>query len=441
MDEPSRFLVALRATAQPVALPAGAFARPTARSARQDPVNAVVAWTDVKGHAPHRFDVGLKDIFALPGHAPGGGTALGICRPEKQGGVIRRLLAAGGRVVALLNQDELAAGGSGQNRRHGRCRNPWNPDHLTGGSSSGSAAAVAAGVVPMSLGSDAGGSIRIPAAWCGVTGHKPTYGLVGRSGALARGWSVDCIGPLAKDARSCAALLAVIAGPDSDDPMTWQAPPLEGVFPGKPTIRMPHLPPGLCCAETIAARDAAAAAFTQAGYLIAQGPAPDFDALNEAHQALVRAEAASLHAEIIDATPEGCDQGVAALIRSGRAIPATAYIAAAAGRASALREVLGEVLGPAELVLLPVTPTPAPPARASHEHAARMSDDAVLTRWANYLGLPATAFPAGHGADGLPIGLQLVGRPFADGLCLSAVADFQRVTGHHLARAALHCSD
>lgn len=440
MGQPSDFLVALRTLAQPVALATGDLSAAKGKAVRHDPVNAVVRWVDPPKDGASGFAIGLKDIFALPGHAPGGGTALPLDGPDRPGDVVRKLIAAGADIVALLGQDELAAGGSGQNRRFGRCLNPWNRDHLTGGSSSGSAAAVAAGIVPMSLGSDAGGSIRIPAAWCGVTGHKPTYGLVGRSGALARGWSVDCIGPLAADAQTCAALLAVIAGPDAGDPTTWAAPELRDAAPAACTIRVPRLAPELCCAATRAARDGAAAVLEKAGHVLEEGPLPDLESLNAAHQALVRAEAAALHGAALAANPDACDPGVAALIRSGLSIPATAYLGAAAGRAAALQAVLDAVFGAADLVLMPVTPTAAPRASASREHAARMSDDALFTRWANYLGLPATAFPAGFDASGLPIGMQLVGRPFADGLCLDTVAGFQRATGHHLHLPALHVS-
>lgn len=439
MDNPLGFLAALRRHAAPVRLPAAPLAPPAIRPPADDPVNAFVARFEPEGKG--RFDIALKDIFAIGSHVPAGGTSLPIDRPDREGTVVRRLREAGARIVGVLNQDELAAGGSGANRRHGRCLNPWDPTRLTGGSSGGSAAAVAAGLVPHAIGSDAGGSIRIPAAWCGVTGHKPSFGLVGRSGALARGWGVDCIGPFARDALACATILACIAGPDADDPASWALPELRGDPPARFRIRRPAFPDGAADEATVAGIEAAAAAFAAAGHEVTAGPPADYAALGRAHQILVRAEAAALHGAVLDARPGIADPGVEALILSGRDISAIAYLETAARRAAHLETCLDQVFGTADLLLLPVAPTPAPPASGSRDRAVRMHDDALFTRFVNHLGLPATAFPTGLSPEGLPLAAQLVGRPFADGVCLAAVAAFQSVTTHHDNRPPLWVSD
>ena len=172
----------------------------------------------------HGVPVAIKDIFDLPGHQASGGSR--ITRPALAAPptVVRRLEAAGAIILGVLHLDELAAGGTGDNAHFGRCLNPWNPAHVCGGSSGGSAAAVAAGLAYAAIGSDAGGSIRIPAAFCGVVGVKPSYGRVSRAGALARTWSMDCIGPLTRGAADAALVLDAISGVDDFDPSTVPAP-------------------------------------------------------------------------------------------------------------------------------------------------------------------------------------------------------------------------
>ena len=166
----------------------------------------------------HGVPLAHKDAFQRKNKV----ATAGACVFDQPAGstatVIRRLEDAATVNLGTLNLDEFAAGGTGENRHHGRCCNPWAPRHVTGGSSSGSAAAVAARFVYAALGGDAGGSIRIPAALCGVVGLKPTYGRVSRFGALPRTWSMDCIGPLARTAADCALVMEVIAGPDPEDP-------------------------------------------------------------------------------------------------------------------------------------------------------------------------------------------------------------------------------
>ena len=423
--DPAAFLAALRAT-PPRRMPVSG-AMPAAAPPGPDLVNAVIRWHD-PGPAPD-FVVGLKDIFAAPGHSPGGGTALPLDPLGGPATVVARLQAAGGGIAAWLNLDELSAGGSGENLRHGRCRNPWAEDRLTGGSSSGSAAAVASGAVPMSLGSDAGGSIRIPSAWCGVTGHKPTYGHVSRAGALARAWSVDCIGPLGRRADHCAALLSVIAGEDPADPTTWR-PPDPGDTVAPEDLRI-GLVVGLADPETERALAAAADALRALGCRVVPRRLPDLRQMNRDHQTIVKAEAAALHHASAEAEPGRVDPAIAAALRAGAQITATELLRARDRRVAATA-VAGETLfAGCDLLLMPVTPGPAP--RAEAGAARRFDDDAALTRFANFLGLPATAFPVGLPRDGLPRAAQLVGRPFEDSLCLGVVAAFQAVTAHHLA--------
>lgn len=433
MTEPLNFFSALRQRPPRVVKIAGAL--DDLSVAALDRVNAIVDRFDPAlsgaGQTP-RFAIGVKDIFHLPGHTPRGGTGLAQTAGET-GAVITRLLDAGGAIATTLNLDELAAGGSGENIHHGRCLNPWHPGHLTGGSSGGSAAAVAARLVPIALGSDAGGSIRIPAAWCGVTGHKPTYGHVSRAGAMARSWSVDCIGPLANNAVQCAALLAIIAGSDPADPSTWH-PPLTGdtILPG--ALRIGIAAPEDGDAEMCAALLRAGDVFSDAGLAVSQVDPPDYDAMNAMHQIIVRADAAAANAVAALAMPDCVAPVILEALRSGLSISATHYLTAQIDRATRLSDIDTLFQG-VDLLLLPVTPEPAPPASAARD-AARFHADARYTRFANHLGLPATAFPTGMSSAGLPLGAQIVGRPFEDTLCLAAVDVFQHATDHHTRRPA-----
>lgn len=398
-----------------------------------DPVNSVIHRflppISGEGVAP-RFSIGLKDIFQLPGRTPLGGSGL-VHSDMKIGAVVERLLVQGASIEVLLNLDELAAGGTGENIHHGRCLNPWNPKHLTGGSSGGSAAAVAAGVVPVSLGSDAGGSIRIPAAWCGVTGHKPTYGRVSRAGALARGWTVDCIGPFAQSAASCASVLAIVEGSDPDDPSTW-CPPVQGAALQPSHLKIGYITPSArdCDPETLEALESAAQELSRSGISIGAVDDPDYDTMNTFHQIIVRAEAAALNGAACQTNPGKVAPAIAGALNDGLSITAEQYLSAQRQRADLLLN-LDDVFQGKDLLLLPVTPTPAPHIKAARD-PARFHADARYTRFANFLGLPATAFPTGESKNGLPLSAQLVGRPFEDSLCLAAADAFQSRTAHHL---------
>ena len=171
----------------------------------------------------HGVPMGLKDLYCTKGvKTTGGSKILGNWVPAEDATVVARLAGAGAIALGKLNMHEFAYGPEGINAHYGDTRNPWSADahRVAGGSSSGSGAAVAAGLTPGSLGSDTGGSIRIPASLCGITGLKPTYGRVSRAGVLPLAWSMDHVGPMTRSARDCALLLSAIAGYDPADPTT-----------------------------------------------------------------------------------------------------------------------------------------------------------------------------------------------------------------------------
>lgn len=380
--------------------------------------------------ALHGIPVAIKDIFERTGHEVTAGSRPFSYVADRHATVIEKLADAGAVILGTLNMDEFAAGGTGDNAHFGRCRNPWNPSYQSGGSSGGSAAAVAAGLAPVSLGSDAGGSIRIPAAYCGVTGLKPTYGRVSRFGAYPRTWSMDCIGPLAVTAEDCSLMLSAISGPDPRDP---SCPADRSAFahcldePPDSVHIGAFSPHARGCATLVAD---GIKALKAAGFELRIVESPGIGRLNDLQQVLVKCEAAALHGPKIRQASDALSADFRSVVQEGFCIPATTYIEALSLRTTALKEFVGKVFDACDALLMPVTPGPVPiydPA-GSEEPAvvdAAFSESARFTRFANYLGLPAVSYPCGFDDRGLPRALQLIGRPWAEGLLLRIVHRLQ----------------
>ena len=386
----------------------------------------------------HGMAVAWKDALVTAGRRPSGGA-----RPDQESAageatIIRRLADAGAIPLGALNLDEFAAGGTGANAHFGRCANPWGTARITGGSSGGSAAAVAAGLAEVSIGSDAGGSTRLPAAMCGVTGLKPTYGRISRYGALARSWSMDSLGPMARSAADCRRVFDVIAGPDPMDPTTLAAPPLRAEIPDLAGLRIGVATDG---AEGLA--DHAAAAIRDAarvladlGLAVTEVRHPDVARYNDLQQILVKCEAAAMHGRRLREDPESIGPEPRAVIREGLLIPATRYIEALALREPMLDAFLGDAFAGIDVMMAPVYPDEAPLAAGDANPRAieaAFTASARFTRYANYLGIPALSVPAGFGPNGMPLAFQLVGRPFEEARLLAVAERFQEATSHHLA--------
>jgi aspartyl-tRNA(Asn)/glutamyl-tRNA(Gln) amidotransferase subunit A len=337
---------------------------------------------------------------------------------------------------------EFAAGPTGQNDHYGACRNPWDTDHITGGSSSGSGAAVAARLVYGSIGSDTGGSIRLPAGICGVTGVKTTYGRVSRYGAMPRCWTLDVFGPLARDAADCAVLLEAIAGRDPRDSTTLDVlvPSYGDSFPhdlAGVTIGVPenYFYPEL--EDSVRpVHETALAALRELGATLRFLPVPDPDPLYKLTNLVNKSEAAALHGRWMKERPEEYALSTSARIEAGFHIPATVYIEALNLRSKVLRSFVASVFDRGcDALYVPVLTGPVPTIAETNistsGHAPAIIDKVTrCTRWVSYLGLPATAFPCGF-AEGLPVAGQLIGRPFSEGKLLGIVDVYQRVTGWH----------
>lgn len=382
-----------------------------------------------QGRGPlHGIPVALKDLFYTKGVRTTGGSKLfANYIPDYDAAVVERLRAGGAIVVGKTGMHELAYGITSSNPHYGVIRNPWDRDRIPGGSSGGSGAAVAAGMAFMAMGSDTGGSIRIPASFCGVVGLKPTYGRVSRYGAMPLGFSLDHMGPLARSVRDAGAVLNVIAGYDPRDETTSRRPlenyvpdpepPIRGLRIGLPeNFYFERLDPDV----EAAVRDAFRTAESH-GAEVVPLRVPDIAAINTVARAILLGEASALmepHLEKRDLF--GAD--VLALLDQGRLLPATDYINAQRLRRVMQRE-FAAVWSRVDCLLTPTTPTAAPRIGETSTVIAGESEDVRLAatrlvRGINLLGLPAVSIPCGSDRRGLPIGLQIIGQPFAEALIL-----------------------
>lgn len=375
----------------------------------------------------------VKDLIDVEGAATTGGClAYRDNVADRHAPVVAALEAAGAVAVAKTNLHELGAGATGTVSLFGPTYNPWDPDRIAGGSSSGSAAAVAAGVVPLALGTDTGGSVRIPASFCGVTGLKPTPGRVPLAGVLPMSTGFDTVGPLAVDAVMCAQAFAAMV---IDRPRVVPAAPVDGFRIGLPA---PYFT--LLHADTARGVRDASATFDHLGADVSHrdGPGLDEDAAGFGH---VWSDLAHSHRELVGSgltSPQ-----VARLLDMGFTMDADDVIRSRR-RASEMRVRMLTALETVDALLVPATPYPAPRADADEVEVQGGSLDvhrggpSRFTYVVNEAGLPAVAFPVGHSAEGLPIGAQLIGRPKADEHLLAVVTAFQQATSHHRRHPPLH---
>jgi aspartyl-tRNA(Asn)/glutamyl-tRNA(Gln) amidotransferase subunit A len=395
----------------------------------------------------HGVPLAHKDMYYREGVVSSCGSRIGRAPSAVTATALARLDAAGALDLGALNMAEFAFGPTGHNHHFGACRNPWNPENVTGGSSSGSGAAVASGLVFAALGSDTGGSIRLPAALCGIVGIKPTWGRVSRYGAMPLSFSLDTVGPLARRVKDCARLLGVLAGADPDDATASAAPvpDYEGAC-GAPVKGM-----RLGVARSFYERDVAAPV-TEAieaalevwrglGAEIVEVKLPDMDEIAALYQILISAEAFAVHAEGLRRRPEDYSPQARARLAPGLAIPAVQYLEALRARAMVVAAFKEQVFGKCDALVAPVAPF-ASAAIAETDVGGGPDMFKVLgnftrfTRHANYLGLPSLALPCGFD-HGMPIGLQLMGAPFAEATLFRLGFAYEQATEWHKAEPTI----
>jgi aspartyl-tRNA(Asn)/glutamyl-tRNA(Gln) amidotransferase subunit A len=422
--------------------PEGALATAAAR----DREAAAGAW---RGPL-HGVPLAHKDLCLIPGLPTSCGTRTAdyfVGAPPCT--AVARLEAAGALTLGKLNMTELALGPFGDNAHHGDVQNPWRVGHVSGGSSSGSGAAVAAGLAAGALGTDTGGSIRLPAAACGVVGLKPTYGRVSRAGVMPLSWSYDHVGPLARTVGDAALLLAAIAGADrldataSRQPVPDYAAKLGGGAAGlRVGVAGGFYAEGLDPSVT-AALGEAVAALGGLGARVEPVAVPDPGPLVTAcSNVMVRAESAAIHWRILKERPGDLQPAVRDRLAPGLAVSAHEYLQGQRLRAKLTREFIDGVFSRVDVLVTPTIPEPAPAlahvkAGATAEVIARMGRFSRLTRPFNALGLPALSLPCGAAADGRPLAMQLVGRPFDEATLLRLGHAYERATAWHRRRPVL----
>jgi aspartyl-tRNA(Asn)/glutamyl-tRNA(Gln) amidotransferase subunit A len=381
---------------------------------------------------------GVKDIIDVSGaRVTCGSWQTGDRIADADATCVARLRDAGAIPLFMLATSEYACGAA-HNARYGPVPNPWDRTRWAGGSSTGAGAALAAGIVPLALGSDTGGSIRIPAAFCGITGLKPTRGLVPRTGVATLSWTLDHIGPMARSAADIALTLPHLAGPDGEDSLAAPAVPDFSAPQGVAGLRI-GVPDGWfterCDAAVLHAWREALGVLANAGALLVPVTTPDLALAHEEAWMVLYAELASVQESRL-ATPDRFDTGTRDRIARGLQVAATDYLRALRRRPLLQQAVLHAMAG-TDVLITPGTGA----------EAARLSDLTVQVDGAHvpmyeitprntmifdYTGFPALMLPAGLGASGLPVAIQIAARPFADATCLSVGAAFQSLTSHHL---------
>lgn len=381
----------------------------------------------------HGIPLGIKDIYNTAGIATTGHSALFKDHvPAADAVAVARLKAAGAIVLGKLSTFEFAIGGPSFDLPWPPARNPWQLDRQPGGSSSGSGAAVAAGLCAGATGTDTGGSIRYPAAWCGIAGHKPTYGLVSRRGILPLAFSLDHAGPMCWTTEDCALLLQAMAGHDPEDQgsASVEIPDytaalgsdLKGLRIGLVRhfyeVNAPSDP------EAIAALEVAASQLAALGATVSEMTIAPRDAYMDLGMLIMAAESFAIHQLDLTATPELYGAMARRWLTAGSAVSAAAYINAQRLRARLTRE-LAAAMTEVDLLIMPTWGVPAQPFGEWESLRIDMS----FTTPFNVTGSPALSVCTGFSEAGLPLSMQIVGRHFEDALVLKAGDAFEKASG------------
>jgi aspartyl-tRNA(Asn)/glutamyl-tRNA(Gln) amidotransferase subunit A len=360
----------------------------------------------------HGVPIAIKDNLLTKGMRTTVGSKLFADQvPARSAAAVERLEAAGAVIIGKTNLHELAYGITSTNPHFGAVRNPWDTDRIPGGSSGGSGAAVADGLVPAALGSDTGGSIRIPASFCGCVGLKPTYGLVDRSGCQPLGLTLDHVGPLAATVHDAALIMGALV-----DLQAAEYTEPDALRFGIPDSYFFENSEGEIAEAVHRALDAA-------GMEAIPVRLPDIEHINAVSRVILLSEATAVHERYLKRRDD-IGRDVLTLFDQGLLVSASDYVNAQRARKVFVRDFL-RVFRSIDCLVTPTTPTTAPPIGQNkiiingNETDVRLATTQML-RSINLLGFPAISIPCGKAADGLPIGMQLVGRPREDALLLRA---------------------
>jgi aspartyl-tRNA(Asn)/glutamyl-tRNA(Gln) amidotransferase subunit A len=385
-----------------------------------------------------------KDMFDRRGKIASWGANIRADRPADQDATaIAAFNEAGALQIATLHLAEFAYGATGHNYVLGHARNPWDPARITGGSSAGTAAAVAYGAIPLGLGSDTGGSLRLPAACCGVASIKPTWGRVSRAGAMPLAPALDTVGAIARHVEDLAVALGCLAGPDPRDPAASPLPvpdyasclgdPVRGIKVGidAKVVSEAHPDVQRMVEEVLGV-------LVELGLQRRACAFPDWQTLDHLVQLVQLPDASAVHAAFLRTRPDDYGPQVRARVEVGHFIGAVDHLTALRARGTWLQRTLDQTFGDADIVILPVLADPLPTIAELDVGGGPKVQEAMgrivkFTRPINYLGLPALTLPVPR-RGGLPNGIQLIGRPFAEARLFAVGHAYQREVPPEIAR-------
>jgi aspartyl-tRNA(Asn)/glutamyl-tRNA(Gln) amidotransferase subunit A len=385
--------------------------------------------------------LGLKDLIDTAGIRTTSGSRLFADQvPARDAAVAERCRQGGLVLTGKHNLHELAYGTTSNNPHYGACRNPWNPEHVAGGSSGGSAVALAMGLCTVAIGTDTGGSIRIPASACGIVGLKPTLGRVSRRGVWPLAWSLDTVGPMTRNVEDAALLLGVIGGHDPEDPWSVEgarAECLARLEEGARGLRIgvaresffEDLEP-----DVEAAVEAAIAQLVGLGAAVREVRLPRLDHAYTAFHALLASEASALHQAWLRERPADYSEPMRQALELGHFLSAVDYVDARRQQ-QRVRADFAAAFESIDVLVAPTLPRTALALGEATSREPRQAWNRLLVPF-NLAGLPAISIPCGFDRRGLPIGLQIAGRAWDEATVLRAARAYERATEWHLRRPA-----
>ncbi len=391
----------------------------------------------------HGIPIGLKDLLHLKGiPTTAGSRILADFVTTYDAAVGERLKEAGAIIIGKLNLDELALGGTNRNPHFGPCRNPWDTTRISGGSSGGSAAAVAAGLAMATLGTDTRGSIRLPAAFCGVVGLQPTFGRVSRYGMVIARWTMDHIGPLARSVRDIAFMMNAIGGCDlrdtyaSDTHASDFTTSIDQDIKGLKIGVIREIAQERTNQEIKDAVDNAINHLEGLGALIEEVSIPSLSYADAVSNIISLCETSSSQESYLRTHPNRYGNRVRERLETGSLMLATQYLKAQQARLLLIRQVK-QAFKSVDALVSPTVPTVAAKLGKEGIQTIAGTPFATFLRWTNLVGVPAITVPCGFTAAGLPIGLQLIGPHYGEATLFRIAHSYESSTTWHLEKPSL----
>jgi aspartyl-tRNA(Asn)/glutamyl-tRNA(Gln) amidotransferase subunit A len=396
----------------------------------------------------HGIPIGLKDLYYTKGiRTTVGSKIMRDFVPDYDAAVAERFHDAGAILMGKLQMHEFALGATSENPHHGPACNPWDTTRITGGSSGGSGSAVAAGQCMAALGSDTGGSVRIPASACGIVGHKPTFGRISRVGVFPLANSLDTVGPMTRTVGDAAIVMNAIAGYDERDQSSADradedftrllGKDISGLRIGIPQDYFYEM----IDEEVAEAVRQAAGVLEGLGAHVEECSIPALNDSISVSGTILLTEAAEIHLDNLRQRADDFGSDVRGRLEEGAMTPAVAYIAAQRARAD-FNRAIAEAMETYDILLAPTTALGAPKlgerfVDVGGVREAKLAIMPRLTRPHNICGIPTVSVPCGFTSDGLPIGMQLAARPFEDALALQVAHAYERATDWHMSRPSI----